>query len=541
MPNYQILRIMKKLIALIFLVSTVVPGFAQDVIEYDFAAKKFLIKKDNESKQRNVLKYNQDYQLQIINIDNRFNGNFVFNSSQFDFHESERDDNSFFRIIPKLEPKSATPDVDLAGKLQERIDEDSTFMKDKYGQNIPDDFMDLFKNDDNTEDDIENYIKGGLEKEKGKSVDKELRALIRKLKATQDSLVLVNKYNELMNSVNNVQEAFFAMAKLSEFNNSLVSLLKSKYVSKENIEKKLSDLENKYSDVYNTRSNLIMNFNNAHQDFLKLFNAINNDSKLSIIRNSFVEIDENIIASKTHVDNILDKVDSFYKEDDFKRMIDNIEQMIFKLRNETFIEIYFPDQIKPKKDQLTFKLNYKESSAGVNAFEYTVPQEIEYTFDVKGGIKITMSTGIMLSMGLYDREYSIGPVEEDTTMMAITEDNNHDIFRPTIGAMMHVLYRTSGSVTGGLAIGLGTDVTSLSALQIFAGGSLVLGRDERFILSGGFAASPVDYLNGKYELGRTYAKDQIDESDLTKETFRPGWFIGFSYNLTKIKTEETGD
>jgi hypothetical protein len=331
------------------------------------------------------------------------------------------------------------------------------------------------------------------------------------------------------------------MAELSEFNNSLVSLLKSKYVSKENIEKKLSDLENIYSDVYNTRSNLIMNFNNAHQDFLKLFNAINNDSKLSIIRNSFVEIDENIIASKTHVDNILDKVDSFYKEDDFKRMIDNIEQMIFKLRNEAFIEIYFPDQIKPKKDQLTFKLNYKESSAGGNAFEYTVPQEIEYTFDVKGGIKITMSTGIMLSMGLYDREYSIGPVEEDTTMMAITEDNNHDIFRPTIGAMMHVLYRTSGSVTGGLAIGLGTDVTSLSALQIFAGGSLVLGRDERFILSGGFAASPVDYLNGKYELGKTYAKDQIDESDLTKETFRPGWFIGFSYNLTKIKTEETGD
>jgi hypothetical protein len=64
----------------------------------------------------------------------------------------------------------------------------------------------------------------------------------------------------------------------------------------------------------------------------------------------------------------------------------------------------------------------------------------------------------------------------------------------------------------------------------------MLGKSELFMISGGAAFKPIDYLKGKYEVGESYNKNRVDDQ-LSTKTIRSGAFVSFTYNLTNKQKE----
>jgi hypothetical protein len=69
------------------------------------------------------------------------------------------------------------------------------------------------------------------------------------------------------------------------------------------------------------------------------------------------------------------------------------------------------------------------------------------------------------------------------------------------------------------------------------GGSLIIGRADRFIVTTGITLRQIDFINGKYNLDTDILTTSISESDLAIKTMRVGYFIGVSYNLTNKPKE----
>jgi hypothetical protein len=67
------------------------------------------------------------------------------------------------------------------------------------------------------------------------------------------------------------------------------------------------------------------------------------------------------------------------------------------------------------------------------------------------------------------------------------------------------------------------------------GVGIVLGREERWILSGGLSMGVVDRLAGGYEAGKQYSLGADGEVPIVKQ-FKFGHFFGITYNLSKVNT-----
>jgi hypothetical protein len=72
-----------------------------------------------------------------------------------------------------------------------------------------------------------------------------------------------------------------------------------------------------------------------------------------------------------------------------------------------------------------------------------------------------------------------------------------------------------------------------SEIQVILGGGLIIGRQERWILSGGLSMGVVDRLAGGFEKGQAYDLGASGQIPMVKQ-FKFGHFIGITYNLSKV-------
>jgi len=160
---------------------------------------------------------------------------------------------------------------------------------------------------------------------------------------------------------------------------------------------------------------------------------------------------------------------------------------------------------------------------------------------VKNGIVINVSTGFFWNFGLADRKYRLDTfftnrngaiVKTDSVQINYAKSNNQ--YLPSFGALLHVYKRTLTDVSWGGAFGL--SVNTDGSYSAYLGLSFLIGKQQRFIISGGLAGARIKYLSSAYQVGDLLpVSRQIQAQDLPSEdVYRFGGFASITFNLSSI-------
>lgn len=497
------------------------PLFSQQIIEYDFSKKEYKIGGTPMTEGDLVLDYNHSYRFRIINIDTRRFGYFGLTPEQRKLMEEEIH-GIFSQILAKPTDKS-DPAAGDSG-IKDKVDKAK-----------------------NSLDKTDSEIKTNKSKPGGRSLtDAEKKSLEKKRAEEQRKLEILQRYQDLYGRVQDlaaeVTIAYNNIEKFKRLSNELVDLYISDKSNNEQLKASVLGIEGKYSEILAMEGQLIVLFDEADKNFKDGFSQFRSDKIVDslTLKEPVLAIDQQLLLNRAEI--LRTQVAAFNKDSGYAKRCEAVKFMITKLNNGVLDTLTFDEEILPIQDQMVITLKYKELDRMLPGVNQSDKQDIvkPVTFNIKGGVRISFSAGLMVQAYLYDRKYSTSPTA-DSGYSVITLDQNHSLFQPTIGALMHVVFRRAKSVTHGFSWGLGTNVTALSGITIFAGYSLVLGREERFILTAGFATAPVEYLNGKYELDKPVKTSDLTGASITTKAYRPGCFIGFTYNLIKPKTQKKGE
>ena len=146
---------------------------------------------------------------------------------------------------------------------------------------------------------------------------------------------------------------------------------------------------------------------------------------------------------------------------------------------------------------------------------------------VSGGLKIDYSVGLALKFISDDQFF----FDDDKKLQQQSKNN---ALTPGITSMIHFYPRTSKGVAFGGMFGINADFKEITDINLgfLAGPSIILGRSQKIILSGGISFSKVSRLkDGEYKIGTVYNDTKIE--DVTNKILQPSWFCSFSYSITK--------
>jgi len=210
-----------------------------------------------------------------------------------------------------------------------------------------------------------------------------------------------------------------------------------------------------------------------------------------------------------------------------------------------------------KNNTLEFSLPTYNNLKNVDLIRYKIDREDQltkakqtYVYDVwlKGGLKIDFSVGILATQ-LKDYEYEKTQAYKFDDPTALLTDSIYinrkekGKFDFAFGGMVNISYRNGANwITPGISVGIA--YSNNQQLQFLSSLSLHLGKTERIILHGGFAAG----LSKTLDLSNLLYNRSIDNKDGTryqvkgnfsdfnivtidKFSFRP--FFGISYNLSR--------
>lgn len=161
----------------------------------------------------------------------------------------------------------------------------------------------------------------------------------------------------------------------------------------------------------------------------------------------------------------------------------------------------------------------------------------KYDVWIFGGWKFDFSAGIFRS-NLKDNTYSTiavesGEGEAKTTRHQIVQEDTGN-FEWGLGTTLNINYRSARYLSFGFAFG--GYVTSLQKFRAVIGPTVILGKEQRAIFGGGLALGQVTRLSERFNLTDTF--DLGSEGDVsTIEKFDSGFYLSFTYNLSKTKVK----
>ncbi|MCX6218929.1 hypothetical protein [Spirosoma sp.] len=175
-------------------------------------------------------------------------------------------------------------------------------------------------------------------------------------------------------------------------------------------------------------------------------------------------------------------------------------------------------------DELEFQVQVgglNEDLSGKTPFKKTIR--------VKGGLKIDYSVGPVMKFISDDKFYLAGDTlrqrEKDTFFKTVT---------PGIASMMHVYKRTCKSTAFGGMFGINADFKELTDINLgfLFGGSAIVGRSQKAIISAGLSYSHVNRLKeGEYRINKLYKDLKIE--NVTERVLRPSFFVSVSLAISK--------
>lgn len=206
----------------------------------------------------------------------------------------------------------------------------------------------------------------------------------------------------------------------------------------------------------------------------------------------------------------------------------DIERITRAYRAITSVSFFQFPPIQVKSSDLT-KLTFNFHKVGRSV------ETRDYYFANRGGFKIDFSTGIGAT-GLIDKSYSTTAtsttITSGTSTAASPEtiiERNEGDFRLGIVVLSHAYFRTGARLNVALTGGFMID--NNVATRYLAGGSLILGREQRLILSGGWAIGKVKRLDDGLKVGGPYTYGSGTRTVPVKDQYNHSWFFTVTFNL----------
>ncbi len=246
---------------------------------------------------------------------------------------------------------------------------------------------------------------------------------------------------------------------------------------------------------------------------------------------------ERIKAAESSIDEGYHKIN----EDDFLTYIDDVITLQEGLRNKSNFEASSPP--------IQMDGDYVEIKVAIVPLEVNDLQPIEQAFEFKieipgkGGWKADFSVGPTLSFtkGALDHSFFLqrnNLKDSNEVIMGLDSAGTlkqrevNDAVRPGIAAMIHAYKRSGRDVNWGWMLGVGAGFTSIdnANFSLYTGPSLILGKRQKFMFSGGVSFHRVERLNEAYKLDNTYRVADFDEGVTTK-VLKPSIFLSLSYAI----------
>lgn len=222
-------------------------------------------------------------------------------------------------------------------------------------------------------------------------------------------------------------------------------------------------------------------------------------------------------------------------------VISNTAMLYNAINEDMFTQHYVIDNVKEKTDYVQFQFDAipkPQSQASI------VPKPISYkvVMPVKHGVQMNVSSGLFFNMGLSNEDWYYKPMNQlaDTFQMVKAAYKLGDVFTPSVGLLLHV-YRRSPYATK-LAGSFGFS-TNAKEINYYLGGSFILGKSQRCVVSLGLAGGQKEVLKGSFGEGlddRIVTKEFKDKNPtiLTIKRFKVGAFLSFTFNLWGKATKD---
>lgn len=178
------------------------------------------------------------------------------------------------------------------------------------------------------------------------------------------------------------------------------------------------------------------------------------------------------------------------------------------------------------EDYLQFDVNVlsKEKVSG-DTYIIDRSRTFRYKEYLKGGIRFDFSIGTVFDIGRKQQEFDI--VQNNYGYEIIQATNNQYI--PTIAGMLHSSWRSANNFALGFTLGVSMDMTKLQLNSLFPGVSLLIGKTDKIIFTAGPSLRKVSQLTNGFSLNTPLTSPP---EGYTSESYKIGWFIGVSWNLT---------
>ena len=199
-----------------------------------------------------------------------------------------------------------------------------------------------------------------------------------------------------------------------------------------------------------------------------------------------------------------------------------LRQVWEEIQSDIFTYKFPPVQAEGDEVQVDIEVLRSDDSFGPTRYK-----RLSQKIPVSGGWKV--SGGLALNYGvLVNTPYSYTLI--DNVIVA----DELDAFTPTIASLAHVYKQTTRNVNLGGSFGIGFPLfggTSGQTISFFLGPTVILGKQQKFLISGGLMGAKVNRLSSGFMPG------DVIESTIngipTNDRYELGDFIGISYDLIK--------
>ncbi len=183
-------------------------------------------------------------------------------------------------------------------------------------------------------------------------------------------------------------------------------------------------------------------------------------------------------------------------------------------------------------DEIINNIKIRDAKTNNDVVEIPLPK-----LWVKGALKFNFSSGIGFNFIPTHDFKSIATSNKDTSALIQTDKKKAEYMLTTL---MHVYRSTGNTFNFGGALGLG--LTNLSRVNFLVGGSLIIGHQERVVISGGLLFSEINssifdnsFWGTNVHGSAIYSVNNYKPEDVVKPAWKLNAFVSFTYNLIENK------
>lgn len=199
-------------------------------------------------------------------------------------------------------------------------------------------------------------------------------------------------------------------------------------------------------------------------------------------------------------------------------------QMKFReLANQNFT---YDCAVQVEKETVVISASFMplDTSAELRTGEKPVAKVKTIKLESHGGLHINTGFGVG-----FNRLFT--PAQEFSSRDNVIVSDEGGIVQPSLTTLLHFYAngRRSTTLAGTFGLGIPISGANITSLNFYLGPSLLFGRGQRIVLTGGITTGPAERLAKGYRVGDPF---DLNAGDIpTRTRYELGYFMGVSFNL----------